>query len=138
MLTQDFCTFHASHVVYPNFGGTVVANEEGQRIAAHLGPASKAALLGNHGLLTVGRSIEAAVFYFVLLEKLCRVQLVAEASSAGTGTPLVTIGEDEASAAFDAVGTEGAGYFQGLPLFQLAEAEFGERTLLGRGLEPLD
>ncbi len=91
MLTQDFCTFYNDIVLYPNFAGLVLANEEGQRIATHLGP-GKAALLANHGLLTVGRTIEAAVSYFIVLEGLCQSQLAADASSAGSGQPLVIIG----------------------------------------------
>ncbi|KAK3933854.1 putative class ii aldolase [Diplogelasinospora grovesii] len=136
MLTQDFCMFYDDHVLYPNFAGLVLANEEGKRIAACLGK-KKAALLGNHGLLTAGATIEAAVNYFVSLERLCQIQLVADASSAGTGKPLVTIGDEEARVTWKALGSDAAGYFQGLPLFQIAEREFGERTFLGRGVEPL-
>ncbi|KAH8884901.1 class 2 aldolase adducin domain-containing protein [Thozetella sp. PMI_491] len=136
MLTQDFCTFYNDIVVYPNFAGLVLANEEGQRIASHLG-GSKAALLANHGLLTVGETIEAAVSHFVLLEKLCQSQLAADASSAGSGMPLLTIGHEEAAASYAALGSPRAGYFQGLPLFQVAERQFGESTYMGRGLEPL-
>lgn len=135
MLTQDFCVFWNDHVLYSNFAGLVLATAEGKAIAAALGD-KKAALLGNHGLMTVGPSIEATVAWFVLLEKCCQIQLAADASAAGTGRSLVTIGEDEARATWEAVGTIGNGYFQGLPLFQVAEREFGERTLLGRGIVP--
>ncbi|EIT79204.1 permease of the major facilitator [Aspergillus oryzae 100-8] len=131
MLTQDFCVFWNDHVLYSNFAGLVLAADEGKAIAAALGN-KKAALLGNHGILTVGPTIEATVAWFVLLERCCQIQLAADASAAGTGRPLVTIGEDEARATWEAVGTIGNGYFQGLPLFQVAEREFGERTLLDR------
>jgi ribulose-5-phosphate 4-epimerase/fuculose-1-phosphate aldolase len=123
-------------MVNSNFAGLVLATKEGQEIAACLGD-KKAALLGNHGLLTVGSTIEATIAYFVLLEKLCQVQLVADASSAGTGKPLICIGEEEAQSTWEALGTGDGGYFMGLPLFQVAEREFGERTYLGRGLRPL-
>lgn len=136
MLTQDFCTFYNDHALYPNFAGVVLASEEGKQIASCLGP-KKAVLLGSHGLLTAGASIEATVSWFVLLEKLCQVQLAADASSAGTGVPLVEIGEEEARTTWQAIGSEAAGYFQGLPLFQVAEREFGESTYMGRGLELL-
>ncbi|RMZ38156.1 hypothetical protein AFCA_000150 [Aspergillus flavus] len=135
MLTQDFCVFWNDHVLYSNFAGLVLAADEGKAIAAALGN-KKAALLGNHGILTVGPTIEATVAWFVLLERCCQIQLAADASAAGTGRPLVTIGEDEARATWEAVGTIGNGYFQGLPLFQVAEREFGEKTLLGRGIVP--
>lgn len=119
-----------------NFAGLVLATQEGKEIAACLGN-KKAALLGNHGLLTAGQTIEAAVAWFVLLEKCCHVQLTADASSAGTGKPLVSIGQEEAQSTWEAIGSPDAGYFMGLPLFQVAEQEFGERTYLGRGLEPI-
>ncbi|CAK7207313.1 hypothetical protein SEUCBS139899_010123 [Sporothrix eucalyptigena] len=135
MLTQDFCVFYNDHIVYPNFAGLVLATDEGRDIARCLGP-RKAALLGNHGLLTAGATIEATIGWFVLLEKLCRVQLAADASSAGSGRPLVTIGEAECVSTWQAIGTNDAGYFMGLPLFQVAEREFGENTYLGRGLRP--
>lgn len=135
-LTQDACVFYNDHVLYDNFAGVVLAEEEGKHIAATLGD-KKAALLGNHGLLTAGASIEAVTAWFVLLDKCCEVQLLADASSAGSGKPLVKIGEVEAQSTWEALGKPSGGYFMGLPLFQVAEKEFGEATFLGRGLEPL-
>ena len=56
-LTQDSCAFHDDHVLYESFNGVVLAEKEGKDIAACLG-GKKAALLQNHGLLTVGGSVE--------------------------------------------------------------------------------
>lgn len=50
--------------VYEQFNGIVLADKEGKDIARALGK-KKAVLLRNHGLLTVGETIEAAVFWFV-------------------------------------------------------------------------
>jgi ribulose-5-phosphate 4-epimerase/fuculose-1-phosphate aldolase len=133
MLTQDFCVFYKDRVLHENFAGLVLDSNEGKAICAALGN-RKTALLGNHGILTVGPTIEATVAWFVLLENCCQIQLMVDAAAAGRGVPSVTIGEEEAQAPWEAVGTEGNGYFQGLPLFQVAEQEFGERTLLGRGV----
>ncbi|CAK7274482.1 hypothetical protein SEPCBS119000_006196 [Sporothrix epigloea] len=133
MLTQDFCIFYKDHVVYPQFAGLVLATDEGRRIAEALGP-RKAAFLGNHGILTAGPSIEAAVNWFVLLEKCSQVQLVAEAAVGGRREELTVIGPDEALNSWEAIGSAESGYFSGLPLFQLAEREFGESTFLGRGI----
>ncbi|PVH71445.1 class II aldolase/adducin domain protein [Cadophora sp. DSE1049] len=132
MLTQDFCVFYNDHVLYSSFAGLVLAPEEGKAIVKCLGN-KKAALLGNHGILTVGPTIEATVAWFVLFEKCCQIQLIADAAASGRAVPLVTIGDEEARVTWEAVGTKGNGYFQGLPLFQVAEREFGERSLLGRG-----
>ncbi|KAF5228052.1 hypothetical protein FOXYS1_16022 [Fusarium oxysporum] len=133
MLTQDFCVFWNDHILWSNFAGLVLAPAEGKAIAAALGT-KKAALLGNHGIMTVGPTIEATIAWFVLLERCCQIQLLADASSAGSGKPLLTIGEHEAKSTWEAVGTTGNGYFQGLPLFQVAEQEFNERSFLGKGL----
>lgn len=57
ILTQDACAFHDDHVVYDSFNGVVLAEKEGKDIAACLG-GKKAALLQNHGLLTVGKTVE--------------------------------------------------------------------------------
>lgn len=119
-----------------NFGGVVLAEQEGKSIAEALGD-KKAAILANHGLLTVSPSIEGCVAWFVMLENLCQSQMAADASSAGSGKPLVKIEHDEAQASWEVVGTQKSGYFQGLPLFQLAEREFGESTFLGQGLKPM-
>jgi len=136
MLTQDSCVFYNDHVLYEEFQGVVLASSEGKNITKALG-GKKAALLGNHGLLTAGKTVEEVVAWFVLLEKCCEVQLAADASSAGSGKSLVKIGEVEAKVTWEALGHSAAGYFMGLPLFQTVEAEFGERTFLGRGVEPL-
>lgn len=85
------------------------ATEEGRAIAKCLGN-KKAALLGNHGLLTAAPSIEAAVAWFVLLEKLCEIQLAADASAAGTGKPLVHIAHDDAVSTHYAIGRPEGGY----------------------------
>jgi ribulose-5-phosphate 4-epimerase/fuculose-1-phosphate aldolase len=52
MMTQDSLRFYKSHAVYPNFGGVVLDREEGRKIAECLGN-GKAAILQNHGLITV-------------------------------------------------------------------------------------
>ena len=66
---------------YTAFNGIVLAEKEGKDIAACLGN-KKAALLQNHGLLTTGQTVEAAVFWFMSLEKCCHAQLLADAAAA--------------------------------------------------------
>lgn len=81
-LTQDACAFYRDHVVFENYTGVVFTVEEGKLIADALGP-HKAAILRNHGLLTVGRTVEEAAWWYIALERCCQVQLMAEAA----GTP---------------------------------------------------
>ena len=118
-------------MLYNSFNGVVLASEEGESIAQALG-AKKAALLQNHGLLTVGATIEAAVFWFVSLEKCCHAQLLADAAAAGRGAGDATKKIDDADAAFTykTVGSELAGWFSAKPLFDIVQSETGGVHLL--------
>lgn len=98
MITQDSLRFYGSHAVYRHFGGVVVDAEEGARIAGALG-SGKAVILQNHGLLTVGQSVDEAAFWFMSLDRTCQAQLLADAAAAG-GYEKVLI--DEAECAFSA------------------------------------
>ncbi|KAI0819495.1 class II aldolase/adducin domain-containing protein [Trametes gibbosa] len=119
MITQDSCAFYDDHAVYNQYGGLVLGEEEGAKIAETLGP-RKAAILQNHGLLVATGSVEATVHFFITLEKTCQVQLLAEAA----GKPLEIPGEDAAKVR-DVTGTNYAGWFSGKPLFELMEQREG-------------
>ncbi len=58
-ITQDACAFYEDHAVFADFTGVVYETTEGERIAQALGQ-RKAAILQNHGLLTVGHCVEEA------------------------------------------------------------------------------
>jgi ribulose-5-phosphate 4-epimerase/fuculose-1-phosphate aldolase len=77
----------------------------------------------NHGLLTVGGTVEEAVFWFVSMEKCCHAQLMADAAAAGRGGETVKIGEEEARYTYKTVGTPLAGWFSAKPLFDVIHAE---------------
>ena len=76
-------------------------------------------------MLTVGGSIEEAVFWFVSLEKCCQAQLLADAAAAGRGGETVRIGDEDAMATFKAVGRPMAGWFSAKPLFDVIHKETG-------------
>ncbi|KAJ5605463.1 class II aldolase/adducin domain protein [Penicillium lagena] len=122
IITQDACAFYNDHVVYKQFNGVVLAEEEGKNIAEVLGN-KKAALLQNHGLLTVGRSIEETVFWFVSLEKCCYAQLLADAAAAGRGGETIKINDADAAFTYKTVGTHKAGWFSAKPLFDVIHRE---------------
>ncbi|MFC0600128.1 class II aldolase/adducin family protein [Streptomyces palmae] len=82
-ITQDACAFFEDHALYDRYSGVVVDEEEAQAIASALGP-HKALILRNHGLLTVGDSVDAAAWWFLSMERCCQVQLAARAA----GTPV--------------------------------------------------
>jgi L-fuculose-phosphate aldolase len=59
--------------------GVPVADDEGRIISGALGNA-KSILLANHGLLTVGNSVEEATYLAVFFERAARMQLLAMAA----------------------------------------------------------
>jgi ribulose-5-phosphate 4-epimerase/fuculose-1-phosphate aldolase len=115
-ITQDACAFYNDHALYDDFGGVAVDLDEGRRIAKALGN-SKAAILQNHGLLTVGLTVDAAAWWFITMERTCQVQLLAEAAAARSGEPPRHVSEAAAKQAFNIVGNPFSGWFQFQPLY---------------------
>ena len=109
-------------MLYESFNGIVLAEKEGKAIAACLRD-KKAALLQNHGLLTVGETIEAAVFWFISLEKCCQAQLMADAAAGGRGGETIKIADEDAGYTYKTVGTPFAGFFSAKPIFDVIERE---------------
>ena len=110
-ITQDVCAFYKDHALFDDYTGVVLDTEEGKRIAHALGD-NKAAILRNHGLLTVGGSVDEAAWWYITMERSCEVQLMAEA----VGTP-VLIDEEGAEQAHSQVGSAFAGWFSFQPLY---------------------
>lgn len=111
-ITQDACAFYEDHAVFADYTGVVLAAEEGRRIARALGE-GKALVLANHGLLTVGGSVEEAAWWFVTMERSCQVQLLAEAA----GSP-VPIDPDSARRTRGEIGTPGIARFNFRVLYE--------------------
>lgn len=111
-ITQDHCDFYDDLALYDAFGGVAFDKEEGERIAAALGD-KRAAILRNHGLLTVGHSVDEAAWWFVRLDRCCHVSLLAEAA----GTPVV-IDDATARQAKAAQATPFGGWFTFQPMYE--------------------
>ena len=114
-ITQDSCAFYNDLSLYSDYGGVAFGVEEGQRICEALGD-KKAAILQNHGLLTVGGSVDEAVWWYVSLERSCSVQLQVEAAS--HGKTVQKIKPDVAIEAYKILGSPFAGWFQFQSLYQ--------------------
>lgn len=110
-LTQDSCAFFEDHALFDDYTGVVLDVEEGKRIAHALGE-RKACILSNHGLLTVGQSVDAAVWWFVTMERTCQAQLLA--MSAGGR---VRIDDETARLTARQVGLPEAGWLSFQPLY---------------------
>lgn len=116
-LTQDACSFYQDHALFDDYTGVVLDLNEGQRIAQTLGE-RKAAILRNHGLLTVGHSVDEAAWWFITMERSCQVQLMAEAA----GKP-VLINPETAELTFSQIGTHYMGWFSFQSLYDKIVAE---------------
>ena len=110
-ITQDACAFYGDQALYDDFGGVVVDLDEGARIARALGD-KKAVILQNHGLLTVGHTVDAAAWWFITFERSCQAELVARAA----GEPKL-IRKESAEQTALLTGNPVAGWFQFQPLY---------------------
>jgi len=118
-ISLESCIFYDDHVIFDG-KGVVLAEDEGDDIAIALGD-KRAALLRNHGLLTVGQTIEEAVSWFYLLDKCCHVQLLADAAAAGTNGETNKVTEEEALYTRKVAGSHKAGWFGGQSMFDLID-----------------
>ncbi|MDR3703631.1 MAG: class II aldolase/adducin family protein [Candidatus Sulfopaludibacter sp.] len=116
-ITQDACAFYQDHGLFDDYTGVVYETAEGDRIARALGK-GKAVILRNHGLLTVGSSVDEAAWWFITMERSCQAQLLAEAA----GKP-VLISHENALTTRDQVAGGFNGWFQFQPLWGLISRE---------------
>jgi len=116
-LTQDACAFFQDIGTYADYRGVVLSSEEGDRIGRALGP-HKAVILRNHGMLTVGESVDSAAWWFLTLERTAQSQLMAYSAAAGHGSKPFQIADEEAASTRGQVGFELAGWFQFQPIWE--------------------
>ena len=76
MICQEATAFFEDQAIFDGEEVQVKDFDTGKRIAAALGE-TKAVLLRNHGPLTVGRSVEEAMGWFLLLERVAEVHVKA-------------------------------------------------------------
>lgn len=111
-LTQDACVFYEDHTVISAQGGAVVLEVDAGRELAAAFPTGKAAIHQNHGLFTVGHTVDEAAFWFISMERSCQAQLMAMAA----GDP-IEIPHEYASYTAEQTGFPGAGWFSFQPLW---------------------
>lgn len=80
-ITNESAVFFEKHDIYDSHAGG-----EGENLVKALGTDNRGLILKNHGIVTVGHSVDEMAYWFVSLEKNCQVQILAEAS--GTPQPL--------------------------------------------------
>ncbi|GAB1289567.1 Alpha-adducin [Apodemus speciosus] len=110
-------------VAYHDYHGILVDEEEKILIQKNLGPKSKVLILRNHGLVSVGESVEEAFYYIHNLVVACEIQVRTLASSGGPDN-LVLLDPGKYKAKSRSPGTpagEGSG---SPPTWQIGEQEF--------------
>ncbi|KAM4709494.1 alpha-adducin isoform 2-T2 [Discoglossus pictus] len=70
-------------VAYHDYHGILVNEEEKVLIQKNLGPRSKVLILRNHGLVTMGETVEEAFYYIHNLMSACEIQVRTLASAGG-------------------------------------------------------
>lgn len=75
-ITQESCIFFEDHALFDDEEVQIQSVAAGQRIADALGE-TRAVILRNHGLLTVGDSVAEAVGSFVFLERVAEAHMKA-------------------------------------------------------------
>ncbi|XP_043400689.1 alpha-adducin isoform X14 [Chelonia mydas] len=70
-------------VAYHDYHGILVDDEEKVLIQKNLGPKSKVLILRNHGLVSVGETVEEAFYYIHNLVVACEIQVRTLASAGG-------------------------------------------------------
>ncbi|KAI7875325.1 arad-like aldolase/epimerase [Lichtheimia hyalospora FSU 10163] len=116
-ISQDACAFYKAHSIYPDFGGVVYTPEEGQRLVESLGSHNKAMILQNHGLLTTGKTVDEAVWWFIAMDRCCQSQLIAESASPNGYKDLKVIDDEVAMGVYKNIGDSQAGYMQFQPMY---------------------
>ncbi len=100
-ISQEAAMFFEDHVLFEDEEVQILSCDGGRRIAAALSDC-RAAILANHGLLTVGSSPADAVGWFVLMERVAEVQMKAPHG--------VAISAEAARTARDDIVVEGYGW----------------------------
>lgn len=116
-ITQDACAFYQDHSLFADYTGVVYEMSEGDRIAEALGN-RKAVILQNHGMVTVGSTVDEAAWFFISLDRCCQSQMLAES----VGKP-ISISHESAVVAHKQVGNARVGWFQYQPLWDMITRE---------------
>ncbi len=100
-ISQESCAFVFDQAIFDDEEVEVLTVDGGRRIGEALG-GNKLCILRNHGLLTVGRSVESAVGWFVMAERVAEVHVKSPAA-----TP---ISDEAAKVAASTLGADDVGW----------------------------
>jgi ribulose-5-phosphate 4-epimerase/fuculose-1-phosphate aldolase len=78
-ISQHALTLYGE-ITYHDYEGVALEMDERERIASDLGPTSKAMIMRNHGLLSLGATVGEAFNYMYYLDASCQIQIDALAA----------------------------------------------------------
>jgi len=92
-MSNDSVMFSDGVPVFSETTDLITDQPRGRAVARTLG-SGRALILRNHGIVTVGKTVDEAVFIALKLERACRIQMLAEAA----GGPNLFVKDDEIKA----------------------------------------
>jgi L-fuculose-phosphate aldolase len=92
-MSNDSVMFSDGVPIFSETTDLITDQPRGKAVARTLG-SGRALILRNHGIVTVGKTIDEAVFVAIKLERACRIQMLAEAA----GGPKLFVKDDEIKA----------------------------------------
>jgi ribulose-5-phosphate 4-epimerase/fuculose-1-phosphate aldolase len=110
-LNQDACSFYEDHALFNDYADVVLDTSQAEQLAKTLGK-KKAIILRNHGILTVGHTVDETAWWYISLEQSCQAQLLAEAA----GRPHF-LSHETARLTQNQLGTHSGGWFNFQPLY---------------------
>lgn len=118
-MMQDSLRFYGSHSVNLDYGGVVLSSDEGKNIAATLRPQDKVCILQNHGLLSVGETIDEAAYWFMCFDKCCQSQLAIDSviRAQGDAFQAKEVDHDTAYYTEQSIGTRHRGWLNFQPYY---------------------
>ncbi|KAI0429008.1 class II aldolase/adducin N-terminal [Xylaria sp. FL1042] len=114
--TQDSLKFYGRHSILHEYHGPVLSTQEGKAIAGVVSENTNVVILKNHGLLSIGTTIDEACYWFCSFDRCCRSQLMIDAATSARGEPFV-IDDDVAKEAADTIGARSRGWFHFQPYY---------------------
>lgn len=86
-LMQDSLKFYERQSILHEYHGPVLNTDEGKAIAGVINDKTNIVILRNHGLLSVGTTIDEACYWFTAFDRCCQAQLMIDGASSSHGQP---------------------------------------------------
>jgi ribulose-5-phosphate 4-epimerase/fuculose-1-phosphate aldolase len=119
-LMQDSLKFYGKQSILHEYAGPVLSTDEGKAIAGVINDETNVVILRNHGLLSIGTTIDEACYWFCAFDRCCTAQLAIDAASPFHGKPR-EIDEDIARQSAKMIGSRQRGWLHFQPYYSNME-----------------